>query len=293
MRKHLKKLLPLLGLALVLQACSAPPGEDVNEALTQAAATLYAELTANAPAGGDATATTTSAPSEPSDTPTPEETTVTVSVDTNCRNGTGNKYYYEGALLVGEIGIVVGKPDTSGQFLLIQNPDGPGTCWITLEYATVNGSLDGIPIVAVPPVPTDSSIAGIVWNDHCSQLDPGDPPPGCDPKPVPGPYPANGVLDPGETGFAGVRLELGAGACPSSGLATTHTNGSGNYVFANLEAGEYCISIDALHATNVPILIPGGWSYPIVGGAEAFTTVTVGPGEEKTGVNFGWDFQLD
>ena len=84
-------------------------------------------------------------------------------------------------------------------------------------------------------------------------------------------------------------MKLGAGACPSTGLDSTHTNASGNYSFGGLLPGTYCVSIDALDPTNVPILIPGGWSYP---NAKGQFTITLMPETNGT-ANFGWDFQLD
>ena len=82
---------------------------------------------------------------------------------------------------------------------------------------------------------------------------------------------------------------MGVGACPATGLAVTVTDAGGMYTFAGLEPGTYCVSVDALGATNETILIPGNWTYP---NEEGQATVAVGAGESALGVNFGWDFQF-
>lgn len=74
---------------------------------------------------------------------------VTVSVDTFCRLGPGREYERVGILLVGEIAEVLGR-DTFGQFWYIRNPDiGPEFCWISGQYATVEGNV--LSVLAQPP----------------------------------------------------------------------------------------------------------------------------------------------
>jgi hypothetical protein len=114
------------------------------------------------------------------------------------------------------------------------------------------------------------------------------PPEGCVKLPDGG-LVANGVLEAGEPGLEGVVVALGSGACPSMGLATTNADANGVYTFAGLDAGTYCVSVDALDVTNETILIPGGWTYPNQDGVAA---VTIGAGEDKLDVNFGWDYQF-
>ena len=68
------------------------------------------------------------------------------------------------------------------------------------------------------------SITGIIWLDQCNNPGEGQPTPSTAPAGcVIGPqdkYVANGVKDNGESGIPGVTVSLGAGGCPSSGLAT-------------------------------------------------------------------------
>ena len=228
---------------------------------------------------------------QPPPTPTLGLPMLFVTTPTNCRTGPGMENYKKiGGLLLDEMTEVVGLPPTEMDFAIVKNPDAAGVCWLYLGYANMSYSYlkqnyPYLQIYAIPD-PDPGSIAGIVWNDHCSQFG-GSPPPGClDTVP----YRANGTLDSGETGFSGVLVELGAGACPSTGLDTTLTNASGEYTFSVVLPGSYCVSVDALNATNSVILIPGGWTYPNANGRQ---DVTVGPAESVTGINFGWDFQLD
>lgn len=78
---------------------------------------------------------------------------VSVSVDTNCRNGPGKVYGYEGALLVGETAEVFAR-DPSGNYWYIRNPDDAGFCWVWGEYATVTGNTAALPVFTPPPTPT-------------------------------------------------------------------------------------------------------------------------------------------
>ncbi|MDH5607184.1 MAG: hypothetical protein OEY93_09865, partial [Anaerolineae bacterium] len=218
--------------------------------------------------------------------------TVTVSIDTNCRSGPGQAYDMIGALLVTEIGKIVGVPAVNTPYVIIKNPDGGADCWVWLEYATTNGNLDNLPKINVPPTPTPKvgGIKGMVWEDKCNPAAPGSPPPGCIDPPVPGPYIANGTFDGGESGIKGVVLDLGKGACFSTGFKTATTNNSGNYSFDNLQPGKYCVSITANLHGNDSDLIPGYWSFPYTLSITASYTITVDGGVIVTGINFGWDF---
>jgi hypothetical protein len=288
----------------------APPSEE-DVVATQVEATLKARSAATSVAATIAAqgGSSEDAPPDVQPPPPPEETPtftvpqpptptatlglpmVFVTTPTNCRTGPGmEKYKKVGGLLLNEETEVVGLPSTEMDFAIVKNPDAAGVCWLYLGYANMSYSFlkqhyPHLQIYTIPD-PDPGSIAGIVWDDHCSQFG-GSPPPGClDTVP----YQANGVLDSGETGFSGVLVELGTGTCPSTGYASTHTNASGGYTFNDVLPGSYCVSVDALNPTNSVILIPGGWSYPNANGRQ---NVTVGPAESVTGINFGWDWQLD
>ena len=163
----------------------------------------------------------------------------------------------------------------------------------TFELAVDNVPQEEPPAepTAVPTEVTASgSIGGKVWHDLCKTpyetVD--TPPEGCVKLPGGG-LVANGLLEAGEPGLEGVVVDLGLGACPSTGLATTASDVDGMYTFTGLDAGTYCVSVNALGATNETILIPGGWTYP---NAEGYAAVTIGAGEDRLDVNFGWDYQF-
>lgn len=133
-----------------------------------------------------------------------------------------------------------------------------------------------------------ASISGTVWADLCA----GD---SCDSSGNifggGGSSGGDGILDSGEVGIAGVTIRLGTGGCPGTTIATTTTNASGWYTFTGLEAGNYCVSIDAAESSNLNILGAGNWTAPAgyISGGRVEVPVSVAAGTDKTGVNFGWE----
>jgi hypothetical protein len=153
------------------------------------------------------------------------------------------------------------------------------------------------PTQIVLPTPSTGSIAGWIWHDVCAvpgegQPLPDQPPEGCV-EVEGGGYRANGIRDMGEPGLEGVEISLGTGACPSTGLANTTTDSEGNFSFAELAAGIYCLIVDPSHPRNSQILIPGEWT---AGPADASglisTSIDLGEGESFESLAFGWDFQF-
>ncbi|MGD2158454.1 MAG: NBR1-Ig-like domain-containing protein [Anaerolineales bacterium] len=139
-----------------------------------------------------------------------------------------------------------------------------------------------------------ASISGKVWHDQCAVAGgeggiPLTPSKEC--VQVNNAFQADGVMQSSEPGLSGVVVELGAGNCPTSGLAETRTDSEGVFTFGDLQPGTYCVSIDPLWDRNVPLLIPGQWTYPALPG-QASISVSVEEGDEKNGVNFGWDFEF-
>jgi hypothetical protein len=96
--------------------------------------------------------------SQPSPTITPTlpgpaaAPTVSVSLDTNCRTGPGEPYPSISWLYVGETAEVVGR-SPGGDFWIIKNIHGSGTCWLWKQYATTVGDISGMPVVQPPPLP--------------------------------------------------------------------------------------------------------------------------------------------
>lgn len=147
------------------------------------------------------------------------------------------------------------------------------------------------------PVPPDSGmgiINGRIWHDLCSVAG-GDndetavPSAGCIAAPGGG-FQANSLLEEGEPGLPAITVTLGEGACPAqNSIASTTTDEDGDYVFTDLNAGTYCVSVDALAVENEQLL-PGGWTFPDADVSSS--TVTLADGDLITGVNFGWDYQF-
>lgn len=148
------------------------------------------------------------------------------------------------------------------------------------------------------PEPADSNMGivnGRVWHDLCAVAG-GDgssetavPSAGCIAAPSGG-FQANSLLDEGEPGIPSILVSLGEGTCPAtSSLATATTDSDGDFVFTDLSAGTYCVSVDALAVEN-ELLLPGAWTFPEADVSS--TTITLEDGDLVTGINFGWDYQF-
>lgn len=148
---------------------------------------------------------------------------------------------------------------------------------------------------SITPTPDSvgSNISGRVWHDLCAPGDTGSasssPPAGCEAMRT-GNIQGNGIYEDGEPRIAGYEVNLGAGRCPSTGLAVARANTEGVYTFANLEAGTYCVSIDTLSDFNLPIFIPGVWTYPP--SHDGSQTLRVDGFEDVEDADFGWDYEF-
>lgn len=171
-----------------------------------------------------------------------------------------------------------------------------------IETPTTAPEPTQIAVSTIPPIPTEGaaggsqpgSINGWVFHDLCAPPVQGnDVPVGCVRDPFGG-IRANGQLEPAEPPIAGVSVVLAQGPCPSIAIVqqTTTVATDLSYSFANVKPGTYCVAIDPGNATNAPILIPGGWTHPVVADGPLGITVNVNPGENKFNVNFGWDYQF-
>ena len=152
------------------------------------------------------------------------------------------------------------------------------------------------------PVPSPTSelavIAGVVWHDRCfiDWEGGGPPPPGCvagDPYPV-----GDGVRTEDEPGIPGVTVSYVYGECsPGWDMGRSHdvhspTNANGEY-YQWLGSGTYCFSILRSMGDNHNIFNGGYWTAPGRGGTFSYfpmVTVTVGEGEVRADVDFGYDF---
>jgi hypothetical protein len=158
-----KKLFPVFIVLLAASlACSLPAGSPPAVA-AEPETSVTSQVLVEVPVTG-ATETPTSVPSPTATftvtptatitlTPTSSVPMVSVSENTNCRTGPSVAYDLVGALLIGQQAVVVGKY-TVGNYWIINNPNGSGTCWLWGQYATVTGDTLGLPEYAPPPTPT-------------------------------------------------------------------------------------------------------------------------------------------
>ncbi len=155
----------------------------------------------------------------------------------------------------------------------------------------------GTPQVSATPGDSSASISGSIWHDLCAggaagQAEPGSAPPGCAWIGNLGAFAADAVRQTGEPGIGGVLVELGPGACPSLGLATTFTAGDGSYTFSGISPGTYCVSVDPGLGVNTSILAPGQWTSPERTNGRIQVGVAVGSDEGARDVDLGWDYQF-
>lgn len=164
-------------------------------------------------------------------------------------------------------------------FGISSGPD--GTFWVQIQVGAVS----------IAP----SSISGTVWQDHCrlsgGEGVPAQPSAGCVADGAGG-YRADGLFNNGESRLGGIAVMLAPGACPGdlARAAFRTTSLDGRYLFDKLNAGTYCLSIDAGSTQNAPLLLPGDWTYPSVG--IGYLAIELGAGEIRSQLDFGWDHQF-
>jgi hypothetical protein len=173
-----------------------------------------------------------------------------------------------------------------------------------LLAACVPGLLNVAPVIPEPTVivistipANTASISGAVWHDLCALAGgeggtPIQPSAGC--VPAGGGFQANGIREADEPGLGGVLVSLGYGACgETDDYFEVRTTEDGSFAFTNLAAGMFCVVVDSLRAENESLL-PGQWTSPfdIENSGAAKFSVTLLNGEQRTGVNFGWDYQF-
>ncbi len=145
-------------LVTALSACNLPSGDSETTPTPDDIALTVTAISApsDTPIPAVLDTATPSFTSTPELTSTPAVPQVTVSVNTNCRTGPSTQYDLIGALLVGQVGTVVGKNSQTG-YWIINNPGKTGTCWLFNGYATVSGNTANLQEYSIPPTPTPSS----------------------------------------------------------------------------------------------------------------------------------------
>lgn len=156
----------VLVLAIITVACGtttaqAPATPDL--AALQAAVqqtldfqnTVNAQLTQAAPPPVQIPTTSPPTQQPPTIQSTSSVPMLTVSLDTNCREGPSAQIWKAiGAVVVGQKAEIVGVY-TKGHWYIVKNPKNPNErCWVTDQYATVEGDTSLLPKIPVPPTPT-------------------------------------------------------------------------------------------------------------------------------------------
>lgn len=136
------------------------------------------------------------------------------------------------------------------------------------------------------------SITGFVWNDYCLTNENGDALDGSCVADANGDYHADGMIEPTETYIAGITVFLQWGSCSNNSAVpvTAVTDASGKYTFSNLQAGTFCVSMNAAIPDNAAKLLPGDWTFPANG--IWYQEITLLGPDQAYPVNFGWDYQL-
>lgn len=118
------------------------------------------------PAEGQPEATPTPTPeptATPEPTPTPEPTqsvagAVKATIDSttlNLRAGPGTNYAKLGVVRQGDVLDVVGRSD-DGRWIKVKASNG-AEAWVSVDFVTLGGSLNGVAVVQAPPTPTPGS----------------------------------------------------------------------------------------------------------------------------------------
>jgi hypothetical protein len=165
---------------------------------------------------------------------------------------------------------------------------------------SVNGLQDSFTLGADEPAPDEAaaspsetataSLSGRVWHDLCTL------PVGEDAElgsgcvlGGDGTVQADGLME-NEPGIEGVLVSLGEGACPAESVVLAVTDADGGYRFDTLALGTYCVSVNTEVEQNREILLPGTWTAPDTGVAEA--TVALDEEDALQTADFGWDYEF-
>lgn len=169
-------LIVLVGLAALLAGC----GGDAESAIaTGIAQTMQISQLETAAAGNNGGAQATAAPADTQEPGEPTSTTVptlgiayvSVTQNTNCRRGPSVAYDLVTTINTGQQ-VQVLKTFSNSEYVVVQNPNGAGDCWLWLRYAnTTDFAVYELPTATQPPTPTATptpmpSFAGDTWTNR-------------------------------------------------------------------------------------------------------------------------------
>src|SRR5512140_805888 len=144
--------IPGIILIFLLAGCNLP-GKDTPA--SSPAASTSPEPIDRVPTASQSVERTPTKSSSPTSTSTPPTAGVLVGVSqpTNCRTGPGSQYDQVSLFQVGQSAAARGR-SPSYDFWVIDNPSGPGTCWIWGFYVTFTGDPASLAIIDFPSTPT-------------------------------------------------------------------------------------------------------------------------------------------
>lgn len=163
----------VLLLSLVLSACSEQatpaPTVDIGAVQTQAAQTVVADLTQNAPPPPTIAPEPTEAATPPGGTPNPDvpnavlptpeagQPSAVADFNTFIYSGPGQNYVVYGALVGGRSALVTGR-NQEGTWWAVSVPPAPdGNGWVSAEWVTVRDA-GSVPVLPAPPVPATTAL---------------------------------------------------------------------------------------------------------------------------------------
>ena len=161
----------------------------------------------------------------------------------------------------------------------------------TFEFAMDNVAPQDL--IEQPPLETitdKNTISGMIWHDLCAVSADHQIGAGCIQRSGDNKIVANGILELGEPGIEGVLIYLKQADCSGNPLQTAISDANGKYIFRNVAPGSYCVQVDFNEPSNRSKLIAGEWTFP---NKEGKTTLRLNQDEQKSGVNFGWDYQSE
>lgn len=159
--------------SIILTACSGAatpaPTQDIGLVQTQAAQTVVADLTQNAPPPPPPTEAPTEAAPPPGPTPDPNipvaviptpasgEPAAVANYNTTIYSGPGTDYVVYSVFLGSATAKVVGKSE-DGNWWAVSVPVAPtGSGWVSAAWVTV-ANVDGVPTLPTPPVPPTTGL---------------------------------------------------------------------------------------------------------------------------------------
>jgi len=169
-----KLILTLACLALTLAACNLPNPSatratpQIDQALvgTIAAMTLQAMSTQTfTPAPTHPATSTATNTLTPTVTPTYSIPSLLFNGNTNCRKGPGAEFEVVTVIRSGQKTEAVGRLDKTN-YWVVKIPGSAETCWVAEDFAQPSGSIQVLPTVTAPPIPTPKPPTGPSWSTY-------------------------------------------------------------------------------------------------------------------------------